>query len=87
MTVVHMDHSPRVVAAHRVLVLAELQGRSVRQLAALAGIPLATLQRRLTGRSPLDLDELGALAETLDVPITDLLVPRAEREQVGEVAP
>jgi len=44
-----------------------------------AGIPLTTLVRRLSGRSPLSVTELAALASLAGVPVSEL-VARAERE-------
>lgn len=42
-----------------------------------AGIPLTTLTRRLSGRSPLLVTELAALASLIGVPVSELLA-RAE---------
>lgn len=52
--------------------------RSQRDVADAAGIPLVTLSRKLAGHRPFTLLELAAVAEVLDVSVTDLML-RAER--------
>lgn len=44
-----------------------------RDAALATGIPLTTLVRRLTGKTPLLVTELGAIAELLGVPLTVLV--------------
>jgi transcriptional regulator with XRE-family HTH domain len=53
-------------------------GKNQRDIAEATGIPLVTLNRRLTGRSPFVITELIAIAEVLDVSLVELVV-RAER--------
>ena len=43
------------------------------ELAALLGISQAAASRRLTGETSLDVGEVCAIAEWMDVPITDLM--------------
>ena len=52
--------------------------RTQRDVADAAGIPLVTLNRRLTATSPFTVLELAAVAKVLDVSVTDLAL-RAER--------
>lgn len=47
-------------------------GISQNRLAEITGIPRATLARRLNGSTPLTIDELGAIADALDIPVTTL---------------
>jgi transcriptional regulator with XRE-family HTH domain len=42
-------------------------------LAALIGMPVYSLARRLSNQAPLTVDELAAIAAALDVPVADLL--------------
>lgn len=52
---------------------------SQRDLAARTGVPLVTLNRRLTGQGkPFDIAELVAIAEVLDLSLVELTI-RAER--------
>jgi transcriptional regulator with XRE-family HTH domain len=52
------------------------QNRKKRELAALLGISPAAVTRRISGETPLDVNELLAIAEWLDVPVTELLPGR-----------
>lgn len=53
-------------------------GLSQRTLAEKCGIPLVTLNRRLTGRNPFTVVEVAAIADALGTSLLDLAV-RAER--------
>ena len=53
-------------------------GLSQRAVSEQAGIPLVTLNRRLTGRSAFTVLELAAIAQILDLSLVELAV-RAER--------
>lgn len=58
---------------------ANLRGEMARQrrrqvdLAAVLSMSQAAVSRRLSGETPLDVDELYAVASWLDLPITDLM--------------
>jgi transcriptional regulator with XRE-family HTH domain len=58
-------------------VLGELtgQGLSQRWLAEQTSIPLATLNRRIQGRTSFTVDELYQVAGALDVTVSDLIAP------------
>lgn len=53
-------------------------GHSQQSIAEATGIAVNTLGRRLTGRSPFLLTELGVIARELDVKVSDLI---AQAEQ------
>lgn len=72
-TASHWQHLARVVSE----ALREA-GVSQREAATQTGIPITTLVRRLTGRSPLKHDELAALASLAGTTVTSL-VTEAER--------
>jgi transcriptional regulator with XRE-family HTH domain len=55
---------------------------SARRLAEDIGLSQSAMSARLTGVTPIDLDELERIARALDVPITDLL-PREVAEQLN----
>lgn len=46
------------------------------------GIALSTLKRRLLGTSPFSIDELGNIANYLQVSIVEVLVPISERQAI-----
>lgn len=48
-------------------------GTSQREVAGMTGIPLTTLNRRLTGRSPFLVTELASIASVLGVPVLDIV--------------
>jgi len=48
------------------------QGKSRHELAAAAGISPATLSRRLQGKKPFYLEELEAIAQFLEIRLSDL---------------
>lgn len=56
---------------------------SRREAALRTGIPLTTLQRRLTGRSPFLVTELSVLASVTGTTVSAIV---AEAEQIAEVA-
>lgn len=66
----------RVVAAN---VRAELarRGRSATNLAASIGMSQSAMARRLAGQIAFDVNDLGAVATELDVPLS-VLLPRVE---------
>ncbi|PSK96667.1 helix-turn-helix protein [Haloactinopolyspora alba] len=72
-----MDYPPRERVAAEVL--AELARRRISRasLANGTGITYVTLQRRLSGKRPFTYDELAAVAEFFELPITTILA-RAE---------
>jgi len=53
-------------------------GKSQRQVSSETGIPLVTLNRRLTGRSAFVTTELVAIADVLDLSVVDIFL-RVER--------
>lgn len=59
------------------------QRKSQIDLARVLGIAPAGVSRRLQGKVPLDINELGAIAEWLGVPITQLFGP-ATRQYADE---
>lgn len=69
-------------AAERIRKEIEGKGRTQEWLSDQTGIPMRTLARRLhkTHPSSMSLDELGDIAEALDVPIADLIAPREDVE-------
>lgn len=71
-----MTYSPQIAAEIR----AEMgrQRYGVMKLATTTGIPRSRLHRKLSGRSPLDTDEVGIIATALGLSMTDLIA-RAER--------
>lgn len=58
-------------------------GISQRKAALEAGIPLTTLSRRLTGRSPLTASELFVLASVAGTTVSDLAAEAERRIKVG----
>lgn len=60
-------------------------GLSQRDIAARAGVPLVTLSRRLTGRSPFTVVEVAAIASVLGVSVVELAL-RAERTTATHAA-
>lgn len=64
----------------------ESRNVSQREVAARTGVPLVTLNRRLTGQGkPFDLAELAMTAEALDMSVVDLVI-RAERAMARPTA-
>jgi transcriptional regulator with XRE-family HTH domain len=64
-----------------------LMGRrrvSQKQLGEALGLAQPTMSKRMNGKIPFDLDELDAIAEFFDVPITDLFGRPIERETPGQ---
>ena len=53
-------------------------GKSQRQVADATGIPLVTLNRRLTGRAAFTVVELASIAKVLDISVVDMFL-RVER--------
>ena len=49
------------------------------ELGRIIGVTQQPVSARLAGEKPFNTDELEAIAEHLDIPITDLLPPIAER--------
>lgn len=78
--VVHMDTSNLTQRAVAGVVSAAISeaGKSQREVAQETGIPLVTLSRRLTGHSPFLITEIGAIAQVLDLRVSEL-ISRAER--------
>ena len=78
--VVHMTQPNAFPAALAAAVSAAIkaEGKSQRQIAAETGIPLVTLNRKLTGRAPMNSLELAMIADALNTTPTDLTL-RAER--------
>lgn len=72
------QHAFPAALAATVTAAIKADGKSQRQVAELTGIPLVTLNRKLTGRVPLNSLELAMIAEVLDTTPTDLTL-RAER--------
>lgn len=68
----------RAVAA-QIRRLLEERGMSGRQLALAAGINPRSMDRKLAGTSPFDVDDLAALAPVFDITASDLLA-WAERD-------
>lgn len=66
-----LTYSARVAAT--VSEAIEAQGQTVRGVANSAGIPRATLIRRLSGVTPFTVAELDAIASVLDVPVSTFL--------------
>ena len=60
----------------------ESRGVSQRWLAAASGIPLVTLNRSLKGHRSFNLNELGRVAEALDLSLVSLIAA-ADVEQVA----
>ncbi|HEY0216633.1 MAG TPA: helix-turn-helix transcriptional regulator [Cellulomonas sp.] len=60
-------------------------GLSQRDVSSRAGVPLVTLSRRLTGRSPFNIAELVAVASVLGVSVVDLAL-KAERAATSAAA-
>lgn len=80
----HMEQTPSLTSppspaaavgkiAQHVTSLLTRGGISQREASRRTGIPLTTLSRRLAGHSPLQLDELAALADLLDLSLVDLV--------------
>lgn len=63
--------------AEEIRVLLVRRRTSARKLAAQIGLSQSAMSARLTGHTPIDLNELQQIAAALDVPIVDLL-PRQE---------
>lgn len=59
--------------AQRILSHLEDQGHSQRWLSSQTSIPLATLNRRMLGRTSFTLEELFDVANALNVTVNDLL--------------
>lgn len=58
----------------RVIAAMQTAGATDKGLAKDSGIARSTLQRRLTGRSSFTIDELDAIATTLGIPLSDLVL-------------
>jgi transcriptional regulator with XRE-family HTH domain len=75
-----MSENPVVRPALRDLVAAEVRAEMGRrrisgaELARAIGEPQASLQRRLSGRYPFDVDLLARIADYLDVPLHELFL-------------
>jgi len=63
--------------AARILELLEARDLTQRDLAAGAGIPIATLSRRLTGKSPVTITELAHIASYFGVDPRSLIQAEA----------
>ena len=63
---------------------ARLQSAGIPQLAVSeqTGIPMTTFVRKITGKSPFDIDELGAIAALLDVSVAALITYAEHAEPV-----
>jgi transcriptional regulator with XRE-family HTH domain len=55
------------------------------QLARAIGVPQSSLSRKLTGRYPLDVDDLEAIAAYFEIPVASLIP--AEEETIGSWFP
>jgi transcriptional regulator with XRE-family HTH domain len=62
--------------ASRVLGELNARGYSQRWLAEQTTIPLATLNRRIQGRTSFTLEELYQIASALEVSVVELILPR-----------
>ena len=81
-TVSRMD-TPETTAqrfAEEVRAGMEVAGISQRDMAARTGIPLVTLSRRLTGRSPFTIPELAAITSEIGISLVEIAL-RVERAQ------
>jgi len=61
------------------------QRKTQREIAEASGLPLVTLNRKLSGHRPFTMTELAAVAEVLGTTVTDIVL-RAEREQARTAA-
>lgn len=77
------EATTKAIAANVARLLREA-GVSQRDTSTSTGIPLTTLVRRLTGRSPFLVTELSAIAELLGVPLT-VLVTTDTPQSVADV--
>lgn len=66
----HNDYGRSV--AERVSTAIEKSGYSLRDVADLSGVPLATLSRKKNGHSPFDVAELYRIAGALEIPTASL---------------
>lgn len=74
-TVLYMDTPEAASRAVADAVKAALSEAKItrREAASRSGIPLTTLERRLSGRSPFDVNELYVLATMAGVKVSDLV--------------
>ena len=79
-TVIRMETPERFTASLAQVVAAQIKsaGLSQRDMATRTGVPLVTLSRRITGRSPFTVAELATIASVLGVSVVDLVL-KAER--------
>lgn len=69
-----MAHTPTAeLTSARVAERIKESGVTLVWLCARTGIPRTTMERRLRGQSPFNLNELDRIAEALRIPTTDLL--------------
>lgn len=66
--------------AEEIRVLLVRRRTSARKLAAQIGLSQSAMSARLTGHTPIDLNELQQIAAALDVPIADLLPQEVSRK-------
>ena len=71
----HTSHTEDVASAVREAIDAAHETPGGVALA--TGIPRTTLLRRLSGRSPFNVEELAAIARHLEVPVGGLIAPAA----------
>ena len=85
--VVHMTTAHSLNQALAEVLRASIVGAHMtqREVSAAAGIPLVTLNRKLGGTSSFTFVEVAAIADTLGVTVTDLVL-RAERAAMSPAA-
>ena len=74
-------NTPEAISARLAVAIAEaikIAGLSQRDVADRCGIPLVTLSRRLTGRTPFTIIEVAAICNALGISLIEIAV-RAER--------
>lgn len=78
--VLHMETPQTFTTSLAQVVVGQMKsaGLSQRDMATVTGIPLVTLSRRLTGKSPFNVAELATVASVMDVSVVDLVL-KAER--------
>lgn len=75
----HVAEEIRVLLARRKMSGAELARRT--------GITQSTMSRRMTGETPFDMDDLEAIAEVLQIDVTDLIPREGRSNRDFDVAP
>lgn len=78
--------SRRDPVAERLSKIIAENGVKVTWLAERSGIPYSTLNRKLAGHTPFNTNEVAALAESLRVPVLDVLASLTEWRPSDRVA-